>query len=226
MLKIPKKTISLIVAAYREDLYWINKIYHPVIVYNKNDKSDRSAIPNNTTVIELENYGRESQTYLYHIVKNYNKLSDINIFCQGTPFDHCPYFIEIANKNTIKQMNELSCKYKNKLCNESDYFCGIGDYSDFIIKECVNSEWDLQNRIPFCFIGMETMFPRAKPIKLFKSIWGSIFAVSKENILRFRKEQYQKLLDLHAQFWSFPWAMENIWHHIFEKDDAPKGKFI
>jgi len=43
-----------------------------------------------TSVLEIKNVGRESHTYLYHIIKNYESDEDqITVFLQGHPFDHC-----------------------------------------------------------------------------------------------------------------------------------------
>ena len=47
-----------------------------VTIYNKGD----SHIPNS---ISLHNVGRESHTYLYHIVNNWDKLADRTVFFQG-----------------------------------------------------------------------------------------------------------------------------------------------
>lgn len=47
----------------------------------------------------LLNVGRESDTYLHHIVSNYeNGLADVTIFCQGDPFDHSPNFLDLLSK--------------------------------------------------------------------------------------------------------------------------------
>jgi hypothetical protein len=42
-------------------------------------------------VIKLPNLGREGGTYLYHIIKNYDNLSDYTIFTQANPVDHIWY---------------------------------------------------------------------------------------------------------------------------------------
>ena len=71
----------LIIARYNENLDWLRKYNDfKITVYNKGYKlKDESFYK----VINLENKGRESHTWLYHIVKNYNILNDINVFLQG-----------------------------------------------------------------------------------------------------------------------------------------------
>jgi hypothetical protein len=77
------------VARYGEDLNWLQSVKHPVqiTVYNKgrpNYQTERHM------AINLSNVGRESHTYLHHIIENYNNLPEYTIFMQGYPFDHSP----------------------------------------------------------------------------------------------------------------------------------------
>ena len=71
----------LIIARYNENLEWLeNHKDFKITVYNKGENlSDKNFFK----VINLENIGRESHTWLYHIVNNYNHLNEINIFLQG-----------------------------------------------------------------------------------------------------------------------------------------------
>ena len=71
----------LIISRYNEDLDWLNEHKDfKILVYNKGKKILKN---NSFKVKELKNVGRESHTWLYHIVHNYNKLNNINIFLQG-----------------------------------------------------------------------------------------------------------------------------------------------
>ena len=74
--------IKLVIARYNEKIDWIKSPNH--VIYNKgNQLNDPTKI-----VIEMPNVGREGHTYLTHIVKNYNNLSDYTVFLQGDPFPH------------------------------------------------------------------------------------------------------------------------------------------
>ena len=65
----------LIIARYNEDLSWLKEFKDfKIIVYNKGDKLSDNLF---YEVINLENKGRESHTWLHHIVKNYNNLNEI-----------------------------------------------------------------------------------------------------------------------------------------------------
>lgn len=73
--------IHVVISRYQErvdDLDWLTKWPHTI--YNRGDLYDS----NLTTVISLENVGRESFIYLSHIVKNYHQLAEINVFSQVT----------------------------------------------------------------------------------------------------------------------------------------------
>jgi hypothetical protein len=72
----------LVVARYNESIKWLFRDFTNCIIYNKGEKL------NINNEIILQNVGRESETYLQHIIKNYDNLSDITIFTQGNISDH------------------------------------------------------------------------------------------------------------------------------------------
>lgn len=226
MIKVKPNTcdISLVVAAYEENLDWVKKIKHKKIIYNKSKRYVEES--EDCKMFYLPNIGRESHTYLHHIVQNYDDLSDVTIFCQGNPFDHCPEFLRVANCNSISRMNMLSQKCDERDWPNDENYCGIGHYYLYDLMVMTKDDWDLQHKIPFYIIGLDVMYPRCKPMRFCKALWGANFAASKKNIHRFTKDQYQKLIDYHEEFWTFPWSMEIIWHHIFCEADAPKEKFL
>ena len=71
-----KRPLDIVVARYNEDISWTKKYQPNIIIYNKGDDHIDSSIP-------LPNVGRESHTYLYHIISNYNQLADRTVFVQG-----------------------------------------------------------------------------------------------------------------------------------------------
>jgi hypothetical protein len=87
---------EIVVARYNENLDWLKKIKKSkdlkITVYNKG--KDDIDVP----CIKLPNIGRESHTYLYHIINNYDKLADQTIFCQGDSIFHSPDFLDLINK--------------------------------------------------------------------------------------------------------------------------------
>jgi hypothetical protein len=92
--KMSQPTFSLVVSAYQESLDWIRDVrpmLSRVYIYDKNDDARhqmagaaaRTLYPDDTTV--LPNVGRESHSYLHHIVTHYDDLTDYVIFTQADP---------------------------------------------------------------------------------------------------------------------------------------------
>lgn len=211
MIKV-RKSVEIVVAAYKEDLSWLDQVRHPITIYNKNDNPPVAR--NDATVINLPNIGRESHSYLHHIITRYDSLSDITIFTQGHPFDHCPHFIKIADCSSILKMDRIAKSYRwHEYHPNSDDFCGMSG--------CVNcgfgieDDWNYQWVIPYAVLGHDIMHP-AKILPR-EAIYCSaaLLAISREYILRFSLEQYIKLQKMMEDYWSMGWAMERIWYHIY-----------
>ena len=109
--------IEIVIARYNEDLNWINKIIDKSIkitIYNKGlDNIKDISNKYNFTIIPLKNIGRESHTYLYHIIKNYDNLAEQTIFCQGDSIFHSPDFLKLINKynKDFQDIQPLSAYY-------------------------------------------------------------------------------------------------------------------
>jgi hypothetical protein len=87
---IPKpillNNIEIIVSRYNEDLEWMMEepfCYFKYTVYNKGDNEEFNKSRVNK-IINLPNVGFCDHTYLYHIVNNYNTLSNITVFFPGS----------------------------------------------------------------------------------------------------------------------------------------------
>lgn len=85
--------LRFVVARYNEDISWVSALVSrfpgsKCTVYNKG----RGDLEKSSTydVVDLENVGRESHTYLRHVISTYSQESDeVTVFLQGHPFDHC-----------------------------------------------------------------------------------------------------------------------------------------
>jgi hypothetical protein len=213
-----KNNVEVVVAAFNEDLSWIKEIKHPIYLYYKSNNHKKTI--SNEIVQCLPNIGRESHTYIHHIVANYNRLADITVFCQGNPFDHCPNFIELANLNSVYKMNQISKKQNIEI---DPQFCPLTKLVWFIhINEIIDNKWDYVHRLPQAILAMEYLMPESEPIQNFLGLWGAMFAVTKEKIQSYPKKVYKKLLDMHQEYWSMPYGMEYIWMHIFNEKYKPK----
>ena len=203
---------SFIISRYEEDLNWLKILKdQKVVVYNKGDKIINYDCRN---VIKLKNVGRESHTYLYHIVNNYNNLSEVNIFLQG-------------------RIDDLGCmSFKNPL----DYLTNINKYGYSVSRYGLlgplhwknNVGIELDNRykkqwengeISRSKIGFrkfaKNLFPNI-PIFIGTS-YGGCFAVKKENIRKYEVKFYEYLLQILERNKNpiEGHYMERLWCYIF-----------
>jgi len=83
-------TYTVVVAKFNEDINWVNNLLLPreeIIVYDKGD-ANHSSVNANYLRRPLENIGRETMTFILHIIVNYFTLPDYTVLVQGNPFKH------------------------------------------------------------------------------------------------------------------------------------------
>lgn len=89
-----KKSLGIVIAHYNENLQWIKYLVSEyrkqdfltinVYIYSKGKKCKHIGSVHNIRHFKLKNVGRESHTYLYHMIQNYEKLDDITLFITGS----------------------------------------------------------------------------------------------------------------------------------------------
>jgi hypothetical protein len=109
--------IVIVISRFNENLNFIN--YFPfnkfkIIIYNKGINNDFTINDNVIDIIKLKNVGRESHTYLYHIIQNYYKLSDNIIFLPGSAYNAINYelifkLLPMIITCTKRSMSKLIC---------------------------------------------------------------------------------------------------------------------
>jgi hypothetical protein len=112
---------EIVIARYNEDLSWLKKLPKSIKITIYNKGNDNIEYP----FIKLPNIGRESHTYLYHIINNYDKLADQTIFCQGDSIFHSPGFLNlIKNRKMFQPVQPLTAFYwPDGEKNKSKYPC-------------------------------------------------------------------------------------------------------
>jgi len=106
-LETLKNKYQIVVSRYNEDIKWLIPFKLITIIYNKGDED----LNLNFNIIKLPNIGRESHTYLHHIINNYDNLKDRTIFIQGKINDHKILDFEEYFKDTndfIAKTDELN----------------------------------------------------------------------------------------------------------------------
>lgn len=185
---------KLVIARYHENINWVNDQNYPYIVYNKGEP-----LPQNINHINLLNIGKESLTYLYHIIENYENIDNYTIFLQGNPFDHSKF---TNGKDIVfpklkfmalyggRYTSPLICDKKGKPHHPIEL--PIGEILDLLLPDK-----HFQNKFVFNA--------------------GAQFLVCKENILKYPKDFYVHALNLHLNknFPTMPWVFERIWATLF-----------
>jgi hypothetical protein len=184
---------ELVIARYNEDISWIDRLSCKRTIYNKGASCGRECYT-------LPNIGRESHTYLHHIINNYDNLSDLTIFTQGDPFPHCRDFISKVQLiieggldkpfrtlcDWLLQIQELKCEYW-------PYDCWPN-----LVPEVAHSLFGEEFNRPIWFGA------------------GAIFAVTKEAVYQHDLEFYQKAQEFHdTNNDGYAHAFERLWPTIF-----------
>ena len=209
-----KKKFQIVVARFNEDVTWLLPFKNISIIYNK---GNHNLTLNQFETIQLENVGRESHTYLYHIITNYENLADKTIFFQGKIDDHKILEIEdyFGSDKIIGKFNNIEL---NTLKTKIEHF---GKYK----KDYKNNNMKICNYTPFEWI-QNIIGLNIDNIEIIKIIWGANFSVSKELILSKPKIFYENILR-HINYHINPeegHILERSWYLIFNQPYIDKIK--
>lgn len=216
-MDILKNKFQIVIARYNENINWLLPYRDITIIYNK---GDYNPLLNKFQTIYLENVGRESHTYIYHIVNNYDNLAERTLFFQGNISDHKMLDIEdyFKNDNFIGQFNEITIKDLSH--NINHYGKYKKDYLSNNMKKCNFTPYDWIKKV----IGID--INNITPKTSLYVVWGANFSLSKELILSKPKEFYQNILryiDYHPNLEEGHY-LERSWYIIFNFPYIPKSK--
>ena len=106
---------EFVIAHYNENIDWLAPIASHTHVYHKGKDSQPPPLPLNAWD-RLPNVGRESHTYLHHIINNYESLPEITVFLQG---DGQELAKDICFRNPLDYVynirKNIICKAKERL---------------------------------------------------------------------------------------------------------------
>lgn len=210
-----KKDYEIVVAKYNEDMRWSNPYKHLITVYNKSD----SYFPNS---IKVNNLGRESQTYLYHIISNWDKLAERTLFTQGSLSDnHHPYPIPVyllSNKHYVSNIKELGISFRDGSGNHLKHSGKwLQEYNDKKMRKAIIS-----------FRDFWSIFSEEKNPDFNNIIWnhGAIFSVSRKLIRQNSLDLYiylYKLVSNHINPEEGHY-LERSWYYIFNCGKVKENK--
>ena len=212
------KNIKLVIARYEEDINWSNNFLSNRIIYNKG--SDNLQCPH----LKLKNIGNEGNTYLEHIINNYDNLSDYTIFSQGSLFDN---HVNINNVNeydinylinsssilyncNIKYIGLNSSKRRLQKWNGWNEFDNFEDpchiYGKKELQKCLKNLYSKYNK--------NIILDSSNNFKIICNYCG-FFLVHKNCILKHNKEFYINLNEDLKKDKLVGYALERLWGSIF-----------
>lgn len=210
------KTSSLVVCAYNENIDWIESKetidkYTKIFVYIKNkDRFDKIKKNNHKKIkyISLDNIGSCDFVYLHHIINHYSDLTDIVTFSKGTYKKNIPKYNIISKSNSNNNNSKkFSLNYwnfsNNKNLNfkyQKSEFKNLEDYLLSIFKK----------------ESVDKLFSNSSYI-----IYAGWFTVSKDNIHRYKKKIYEKLINYKGgPNREIDHFHERIWGLLFSNTDT------
>jgi hypothetical protein len=208
-----------IVVAYYNNSYYKNTIElfpdAQVVVYDKSEQhncdlagerlssDDFSKI---ITVHRVENIGREGETYLRHIIENYNNLNEYTMFIQDDTDNHIPdpsFFCKITRDaiNDNKLFHHYATSWK----------VGWGTYS----RTICNGHCTLET-FPYPMVIQDVCqkFGIFSPYE-YTTETCAFLLVHKDKIRQRPKEFYIKIKEWLLEADSHGYVLEHLWHLIF-----------
>lgn len=190
--------VEIIISRYNEDLNWLMEYpfnQFEYTVYNKGINDDFIKT-NVTKIIKLNNVGKCDHTYLYHIIKNYNNLSNIVVFFPGSldmyyKKEKAAKLLNLIIKNNFTKAYFIG-DYQNNLYNTFKKF-KLDDWKTTNEKNVIiNSESSLQKcRLRPYGVWYRYFFGKTNAHWL--TMWG-IFSVDKRDILQHKISRYILLI--------------------------------
>ena len=217
--------MKLVVSLWRENPDWILNVpdHWDITIYVKDWRWNLEYIGRLRTlgeVIILPNVGRESHTWLYHMINNYDSLDDLTLFVQGHPFDHCPHMMRVLFCRNLLEIKKLAMTQweHNRYVSRADLgYVGLGISWPVHLHSHTRTKWEKKEceKIPMVW---RTAFGDSKLPEVFNAVYGAQFAISREMIRSLPLDLYQRLMNLHdgsKDNYIVPWVLEKIMPEMY-----------
>lgn len=201
---ISNEDINIIISRYNEDLKWTleypyNK--YKYTVYNKGTNLNFEKT-NVKEIINLPNVGRESHTYLYHIITNYDNLNKINVFLPGSiDTNHTVFKKRLISTRLFDNIEKHNCAVfisfdnlkNNSVVDEFKLF-QVNSYSSTTRENyLMNKESKTEKCI---YRPYYKWYNHVFGDKISNSVMHyGIFSVDKSDILKYPKDYYENLIN-------------------------------
>lgn len=189
---VNNENYKIIVARYSEDVEWLENISDKCIILNKGQQL------NALNEIMLKNVGRESHSYLWYIIENYDNLPDICVFTQGKISDHNLYG-DTPDKYLLRLKLEAEMYEKSKPRVTFDYNTNsfkwfMPDWNYCLDNFYYFNDNNYRHKKLILFIDWFKQFIQPTYPNPMHIYTNALFAVKKELILKHPIEYYKKLI--------------------------------
>lgn len=190
-------TIEIVISRFNEDLNWLKNPpfnRHKIICYNKSDNNNFYK-PEGMIVRKLPNLGRETHTYLYHIMNYYDNLPETTIFLPGsgdyeTKIENCTQTVLLAEKY---QRNVFLGNYNENVRNHIYRFT----MDRWDVRHPLNNAENKESLLEPAIIRPYGKWydHHFKDMVMQYVNWCGIFAVTRETIRQHSIEHYKPFFD-------------------------------
>lgn len=175
MINKEKKDLEIVVTRFDENLNYLKNYEDFLTVYNKG-KCDLSL---NCKIVKRPNIGNDPESLFYHIVNNWDNLSDVTFFCQGDINDRSDQLITYSDfENYINTNDIYFFKKRYDLPNYNENFLNFNISFKELYKEIFDEEYK----------------------KDFAWVAGNWISVKKDIIKNVPYSIYQKMLNLFDKY--------------------------
>ena len=185
--------IEIVVAKYKEDIAWLSYIPDwKAFIYDKSK--------------DIPNVGREAETWIRHIVENYDNLAEYTVFLQGNPIDHLRFPIQHLRENII-QLCTFDIEALNTIIIEQPYTYSlhVPEYYQHIFGKCLGS-----TQIKFS-PGAQYVVPRSKIIHRSKQFYENLQSM----LSNYTGCSWMETFEPHMMD---AWLIERLWMFIFSTE--------
>ena len=192
---------ELVLALWDRDYSWTDNVSSDVKItkYNKNTETLKEG-----DIFLSPNVGRDVHTFFWHIVNNYDNLSDYTFFAQDHIDDHVSNYVEIINDDV-----ENLSKYAIQDLGGCWFFQTA---LPFVI-ECPHDGSPYHHGLPLPEMW-NLLFNNEMPEKIYFTAAGH-FCITREHVHQYPIEWYKKVLDILENYEVSPWCIERFEPYIF-----------
>ena len=192
--------VEMVISRYNESMDWLkDDPFHrySYIVYNKGTNRDYYVSDKMIKELELDNVGRESHTYLYHIIHHWDDLADITVFLPGSMELEHKYARGVQLLESVKKekTSKIMCIKAEPSLYESNKDFTLDKYlSSNTNNKTVNTDDNvyLSSIRPFS-LWYEHLFGKPNNHQCFSM--NSIMAITREDIHKKGIDHYKSLIE-------------------------------